>query len=242
MPPRRPLKTLERVLSKAGLGSRTEARSWIGTGRVRVNGQLIRTPDHWVDLERDRVTLDGRAVRGAQKVYLLLYKPKGYLTTYTDPEGRPTVYDLVHDAGAWLVPVGRLDMDTTGLLIMTNDTDFGERLTNPAYKVPKTYQAKCASRLTGEQIARLGGGVELSDGPTRPALVERLRDSGKYTHIELTIVEGRNRQVRRMVEAVGSKVIKLVRVAIGPVRIGDLQIGKWRRLTETELRALRGIC
>ncbi|MGO4880803.1 MAG: pseudouridine synthase [Bryobacteraceae bacterium] len=242
MPPRRPLKTLERVLSKAGLGSRTEARSWIGTGRVRVNGQLIRTPDHWVDLERDRVTLDGRAVRGAQKVYLLLYKPKGYLTTYTDPEGRPTVYDLVHDAGAWLVPVGRLDMDTTGLLIMTNDTDFGERLTNPAYKVPKTYQAKCAGRLTGEQIARLGGGVELSDGPTRPALVERLRDSGKYTHIELTIVEGRNRQVRRMVEAVGSKVIKLVRVAIGPVRIGDLQIGKWRRLTETELRALRGIC
>jgi pseudouridine synthase len=239
MPPRRPLKTLERVLSKAGLGSRTEARSWIGAGRVRVNGKLIGTPDHWVDIERDRVTLDGHPVRGAKKVYLLLYKPKGYLTTYTDPQGRPTVYDLVRDAGAWVVPVGRLDLDTTGLLIMTNDTEFAERLTNPDYKVPKTYQAKCAGLLSDDQIEHLGRGVELTDGPTRPALVKRLRDSGKYTHIELTIGEGRNRQVRRMLEAVGSKVIKLVRVAIGPVRIGGLQIGKWRRLTEAEVRALR---
>ena len=238
MPPRRPLKTLERVLSKAGLGSRTEARSWIGAGRVRVNGRVVETPDHWVDMERDRVTLDGRPVRGAKKVYLILYKPKGYITTYADPQGRPTVYDLVRDARVWTVPVGRLDMDTTGLLIMTNDTEFAERLTNPEYKVPKTYQAKCASRLAGEQIARLRDGVELSDGPTRPALVEGLRDSGKYTHIELTITEGRNRQVRRMVEAVGSKVLELVRVAIGPVRIGDLRIGKWRHLTEAEVRAL----
>src|SRR5579871_1701903 len=208
----RPLKTLERVLSKAGLGSRTEARSWIGAGRVRVNGKLIQTPDHWVDLERDRVTLDGRPVRQAEKLYLLLYKPKGYLTTYTDPQGRPTVYDLVRDAGAWLAPVGRLDLDTTGLLILTNDTAFGERLTNPDYKVPKTYQAKCAGPLSDEQIERLRNGVELNDGPTRPAQVTRLRDSGKYTHLELTISEGRNRQVRRMLEAVDSKVVKLVRV------------------------------
>jgi 23S rRNA pseudouridine2605 synthase len=240
MPPQRPLKTLERVLSKAGLGSRTEARSWIGAGRVRVNGTVVRTPDRWVDLERDRVTLDGQPVRGAKKVYLLLYKPKRYITTYTDPQGRPTVYDLVRDAGVWLVPVGRLDLDTTGLLIMTNDTEFAERLTNPEYKVPKTYHAKCADRLSDEQIARLANGVELSDGPTRPAVVARLRDSGKYTHLEIVIREGRNRQVRRMVEAIGSKVIELVRVAIGPVRIGDLPIGKWRHLTETEVRALAG--
>ena len=235
----RPLKTLERVLSKAGLGSRTEARTWIGAGRVRVNGKLVQTPDHWVDLERDRVTLDGRPVRQAEKLYLLLYKPKGYLTTYTDPQGRPTVYDLVRDAGAWLAPVGRLDLDTTGLLILTNDTAFGERLTNPDYKVPKTYQAKCAGPLSDEQIERLRNGVELNDGPTRPAQVTRLRDSGKYTHLELTISEGRNRQVRRMLEAVDSKVVKLVRVAIGAVRIGDLQIGKWRMLTAAEVTALR---
>ena len=239
MSTQRPLKTLERVLSKAGLGSRTEARSWIGEGRVRVNGRIVQTPDHWVDLDRDRVTLDGRPVRGAKKVYLLLYKPKGYLTTRTDPEGRPTVYDLVRDAGVWVVPVGRLDLDTTGLLIMTNDTEFAERLTNPEYKVPKTYHAKCADRLADDQIVRLRAGVELSDGPTRPALVERLRDSGKYTHIQIIIAEGRNRQVRRMVEAIGSKALELVRVAIGPVRIGDLPIGKWRYLTEAEVRALR---
>jgi len=238
MPPQRPLKTLERVLSKAGLGSRTEARSWIAARRVRVNGKVVQSPDHWVDFERDRVTLDGQPVRSARKVYLLLYKPKGYITTNTDPEGRPSVYDLVKDAGIWLVPVGRLDMDTTGLLIMTNDTQFAERLTNPDYKIAKTYQAKCADLLSDQQIARLRAGVELSDGPTRPAVVERLRDSGRYTHLEITISEGRNRQVRRMVEAIGSRVLKLVRIAIGPVRIADLPIGRWRPLTEEELRRL----
>jgi pseudouridine synthase len=230
------------VLSKAGLGSRTEARRWIGAGRVRVNGRVIQTPDHWVDLERDRVTLDGkavRAVRGGERVHLLLYKPKGYLTTYADPQGRPTVYDLIRDAGVWVIPVGRLDLDTSGLLIMTNDTQFAERLTNPDYKVPKTYQVKCADLLGEEQIESLRRGVDLSDGRTRPALVERVRDSGKYTHLQITITEGRNRQVRRMLEAAGSKVLKLVRVAIGPLRIGDLQIGKWRRLTEPEVRQLR---
>jgi 23S rRNA pseudouridine2605 synthase len=226
------------VLSKAGLGSRTEARSWIGARRVRINGKIVENPDQWVDLERDRVTFDGKPVHQAAKVYLLLYKPKGYLTTHTDPQGRPTVYDLVRDAGVWVIPVGRLDLDTTGLLIMTNDTGFAERLTNPEFKIPKTYQAKCADRLADEQIARLRAGVELSDGPTRPALVERLRDSGKHTHLEIVIGEGRNRQVRRMVEAIGSKVMKLTRVAIGPVRIGNLAIGKWRHLTEAERRSL----
>ena len=237
--PHRPLKTLERTLSKAGLGSRTEARSWIGAGRVRVNGKVVRTPDHWVDLGHDRVTLDGKPVRPGKRFYVLLYKPKGYITTYSDPLGRPTVYDLIQDAGAWLVPVGRLDLETSGLLIMTNDTQFAERLTNPDYKVPKTYQVKCAGLLSDEQIGKLRAGVDLSDGATRPALVERLRDSGKYTHLQITISEGRNRQVRRMLEAVGNKVLKLVRVAIGPIRIGELQIGKWRHLTEAEVRQLR---
>lgn len=236
--PVRPLKTLERVLSKAGLGSRTEARSWIGAGRVRVNGKLVQTPDHWVDMERDRVTLDGKPVRGGKKLYLLLYKPTGYLTTYHDPEGRPTVYELVKDAGAWLFPAGRLDLDTSGLLIMTNDSQFAERLTNPEHKVPKTYQVKSATVLTGEQLERLRQGVELADGPTRPAAVTRLRDSARRSFIEMTITEGRNRQVRRMLEAVDSKVLKLVRVAIGPVRIGDLAIGKWRALTAGELAQL----
>ena len=234
----RPLKTLERVLSKAGLGSRTQARQWIGAGRVRVNGKLIQTPDHWVDLERDRVTLDGKPVRAGERRYLLLYKPKGYITSNGDPEGRPTVYDLIGDLGIWVVPVGRLDQDTSGLLLMTNDTRFAERIMNPEFKVAKTYLVKCSTLLGEDRLEALRGGVELSDGRTRPADVRRLRDSAKYTHLEITITEGRNRQVRRMIEAVGSKVLKLVRTAIGPIEIGGLEIGRYRDLTPQELRAL----
>ena len=236
----RRLKTLERAFSKAGLGSRTDARSWIGTGRVRVNGKVIQNPEHWVDLERDRITLDGRPVRRAAKTYILLYKPKGYLTTYRDPEGRVTVYDLLREAGRWVAPVGRLDLDTSGLLLLTNDTDFAERIMNPEHKVPKTYQVKTATRMSDDQIEQLRQGVELSDGRTRPATVERIRDSAGHSFLEMTITEGRNRQVRRMIEAVDSKVLKLVRTAIGPIRIGDLPIGKWRALTEEEVRLFAG--
>jgi 23S rRNA pseudouridine2605 synthase len=235
---RRPLKTLERVLSKAGFGSRSEARSWIGARRVRVNGRVVENPDHWVDLQRDRVTLDGKPVRARERIYILLYKPAGYVTTRKDPEGRPTVYDLLRDAGAWVSPVGRLDLETSGLLILTNDTQFAERLTNPAYKAPKTYQVKAAHLLTDDHLERLRHGVELSDGPTRPAVVKRLRDTGRHTHLEIVLTEGRNRQVRRMLEAIDSKVLKLVRTAIGPIRIGDLPIGSWRPLTPAEIERL----
>jgi len=236
----RPLKTLERVISKAGLGSRTEARRWIAAGRVHVNGKRIQTPDHWVDLQRDQVSLDGRPIRAGKKVYFLLYKPKGYLTTYKDPEGRPTIYDLISALDVRVFPAGRLDLDSSGLLILTNDTQFAEKLTNPEHKVAKTYQVKASTLLTDEQIDHLRRGVTLSDGPTKPALVKRLRDSAKFTVIEITITEGRNRQVRRMLEAVGSKVLKLVRTAIGEVVIGDLAIGSYRPLLEREVQRLRG--
>jgi 23S rRNA pseudouridine2605 synthase len=235
---KRPLKTLERVISKAGLGSRTDARRWIAAGRVSVNGKAIQTPDYWVDFARDRVTFDGKPLRAGRKIYLLLYKPKGYLTTYKDPQGRPTVYDLISDVGAWVSPVGRLDLDTSGLLILTNDTQFAERLTNPEHKIPKTYQVKAATVLADEQLDKLRQGVTLADGPTRPATVKRLRQTEKHTVLEITITEGRNRQVRRMLDAVGSKVLKLVRTGIGPVRIGELPIGKHRPLTDREVETL----
>ena len=236
----RPLKTLERVLSKAGLGSRVDARDWIRAGRVKVNGQVVRDPDQWIDLKRDRVRLDGKPLQARDRVYLLLYKPTGYLTTYRDPKGRPTVYDLITDLGTFVSPVGRLDLDTSGLLLMTNDNQLAERVTNPESHVPKTYLVKASKRLTDEQLQQLRDGVELSDGPTRPARVTRVRDSEKYTHLEITLTEGRNRQVRRMIEALDATVLKLVRVKIGSVAIGALQIGKWRALTPAELRALRG--
>lgn len=235
----RVLKTLDRVLSKAGLGSRTEARRWIGAGRVSVNGKVIQTPDHWVDLERDKVKFDGKPLQRSDHRYALLYKPRGYVTTYRDPQGRKTVYDLLSGVDQFLGQVGRLDLETSGLLLFTNDTQLAEGLTNPERHVPKSYLVKAAGPLSEEQLTALNNGVELSDGPTRPALIKRLRDSARYSTIEITITEGRNRQVRRMLEAVGSRVEKLVRTRFGNLTLDGLAIGKWRELTSAEVAALK---
>src|SRR5688572_7743678 len=173
-------------------------------------------------MERDRLRLDGKPLHARQRIYLLLYKPAGYLTTYKDPQGRPTDYDLIAGAGTFLSPVGRLDLDTSGLLLMTNDNQLAERVTNPASHVRKTYLVKASIQLTDAQLQQLRDGITLSDGPTRPAVVTRIRDCAKYTHFEITLTEGRNRQVRRMVEALGAIVLKLVRVRIGSLAIGSL--------------------
>jgi pseudouridine synthase len=234
---RRPLKTLERVLSKAGVGSRVDARGWVRDGRVKVNGTVTRDPDRWIDMERDRVRLDDRPLVVRDRVYLLLYKPTGYLTTYRDPAGRPTVYDLIADIGTFLSPVGRLDLDTSGLLLLTNDSQFAERVTNPESHVPKTYLVKTSTVLSDGQLQRLRDGIELADGPTRPAVVRRVRDAEKYTYFEITLTEGRNRQVRRMVEALDARVLELARVKLGPLGIGKLAIGTWRLLTPAEVSA-----
>jgi pseudouridine synthase len=209
----------------------------VHAGRVTVNGTPVRNPDHWVDMDRDRVRIDGKPLVARERVYLLLYKPTGYLTTYKDPEGRPTVYDLIADVGTFVSPVGRLDLHTSGLLLMTNDTRFAERVTNPDFHVPKTYLVKASPTLTDAQLQQLRDGIALSDGPTRPATVTRVRESARATHFEITLTEGRNRQVRRMVEAVGARVLKLVRIKVGSIGIGGLPIGKWRLLTPTEVAA-----
>jgi 23S rRNA pseudouridine2605 synthase len=232
-------KTLDRVLSQAGVGSRKEARQWIGAGRVAVDGKKIQTPDAWVDPEHQRVTLDGKPLHAARKIYLLLYKPKGYVTTYKDPDGRPTVYDLLEGVPEKVFSAGRLDLDSSGLLIFTNDGTFADHITSPDTHVPKTYLVKASMRLTDDQLEQLRQGVVLVDGPTRPADVKRVRDSERYTFFEITLTEGRNRQVRRMVEALGAKVLKLVRVKIGAIEIGDLQIGTYRALTDREIGELK---
>ena len=239
MKAQRTLKTLDRVLSKAGAGSRTEARSWIGRGRVSVNGKVIRTADHWIDIDRDTVLLDGKPLRQARLRYILVYKPRGYLTTYHDGEGRRTVYDLVQGLEQFVGTVGRLDMDTSGLLLLSNDNLLAEAITNPDRHLPKTYLVKASTLLSDTVLAQLAKGVELADGPTRPAQVKRVRDSEKYTFLEITITEGRNRQVRRMLEAVGSKVLKLVRIQIGPLTLEGLRMGEWRDLTKEEVVLLR---
>jgi pseudouridine synthase len=233
------LKTIDRVISKYGLGSRTQAREWIEDGRIRVNGVTAKSPEDWVDPDRDRITLDGDPLRPAEPLYVLLYKPKGYLTTLEDPAGRPTVRDLLSGVAGFAGTVGRLDLDSSGLLLLTNDTELANRLMDPEWHVPKTYLVKASTRLTDQQLDQLRNGVMLDDGPTRPAFVTRLRDSEKYTFFEITLTEGRNRQVRRMVESAGSRVLKLVRTRFGPLQIGGLEIGKYRMLSTAEVAALR---
>lgn len=236
-PERRP-RGLERILSKSGACSRKQAREWIAAGRVSVNGVRIVDPDAWFDPSRDRIVLDGRRLALEKKLYFALHKPRGYLTTRTDPGGRPTVYELIADIGAWVVPVGRLDADTSGLLLFTNDTQFAEYVTNPVSHVDKTYRVEASPRLSLEALAMLETGIELSDGPTLPARVARVLQRGRSTVFDLTLREGRNRQVRRMVKAAGSRVVKLARLSIGTVRLGDLASGAHRSLTAREVKSL----
>jgi pseudouridine synthase len=193
-----------------------------------------------VDVARDRVQFDGAPLVERERRYVLLHKPTGYLTTYRDPAGRPTVYELVADVGTFLSPVGRLDLDTSGLLLMTNDNRFAERVTNPDSHVPKTYLVEVSSALTDADLQRLRDGIDLDDEPTRPATVERLPEAAGNARFAITITEGRNRQVRRMVETLGARVGELVRVRIGSLELGGLSIGKWRDLTPEEVHALIG--
>jgi pseudouridine synthase len=233
-------KTLDRVLSRAGLCSRMQAQAAIAAGRVQVNGRVVRDVDHWVDPVRDEVLCDGALLRARKKEVWMLHKPVGCVTTARDERDRTTVYALLPKDLPWLAPVGRLDQDTSGLLLFTNDSDLAHAITDPASKLGKTYEARCEPALGDDALARLRSGVALDDGPTQPARVERLAGDATSTTLRLSITEGRNRQVRRMVEAVGSQVRALHRTAIGPLVLGDLPDGKARPLTADELRALRG--
>jgi pseudouridine synthase len=235
--------TLDRVLSRLGWASRTAAREALRAGRLKVNGRVVRDPECWVEPERDAVQLDGRRLKPARKIYLLFYKPKGVITSHGDPSGRKTVYDFLSslgEEGKWVAPVGRLDKDTSGLLLLTNDTEFAGFVTSPESHVPKTYLVKASGLVSDEAIGRLRAGVEMKRGDFgKPLSVRRLEDRGKYTWLEVELTEGKNREVRRMIEAVGFKVLKLVRTRIGPLTLAGLEVGKWRPLTAAELDALR---
>lgn len=228
--------TLDRALSRYGIASRTEARTAILAGRIKVNGAVIRNPDRWTDPRVDVLHIDGERARQARRAYILFYKPKGVITSHGDPDGRKTVYDCLGSEVPWVVPVGRLDKDTSGLLLLTNDTDFANHVTDPASEVRKTYLVKANMLVSDELIEKLAQGLTLKRGDrAEPESVRRVEDRGKYSWLEIVLTEGKNREVRRLLEAVGLKALKLVRTRIGPCTLEGLQVGKWRNLLRSEI-------
>jgi len=225
---------LAKYLAHAGVASRRASEQLIAEGRITVDGEVVTDPARDVG-DASAVAFDGEPVRGVEpRVAYALHKPAGVVSTASDPHGRRTVVDLVPGERR-LYPVGRLDADSTGLILLTNDGELANRLTHPRYEVPKTYRATLAGpALTERALRALRDGVELEDGTTAPARVRRLTPH----QLELTIHEGRNRQVRRMCEAIGRPVRQLVRIRFGPLELGDLRPGRARRLTPAELRAL----
>lgn len=231
---------LQKYLARCGVASRRASEQIIVAGRVQVNGQVAAELGTSVDPERDRIEVDGRAVvPPITHTYVLLNKPIGVVSTASDPKGRQTVVDLVESA-ARLYPVGRLDYDSEGLLVLTDDGDLALRLTHPRHTVEKEYEALLTGDVTDEALARLRDGVPLDGRPTAPARVERGDVTRDGTWVRIVIREGRNRQIRRMAEQVGLDVARLVRVRIGSLRLGTLPAGAWRTLSATEVAALRG--
>lgn len=232
------LERLQKLMAAAGLCSRRTAEEWITAGRVRVNGQIA-APGGKADLERDTVTVDGTPLADRERlVYLMLNKPRGYVTTLSDEKGRRTVSDLVVDAGARVFPVGRLDLDSEGLLLMTNDGDLMQHLIHPKYEVAKTYHVSVFGDVCGA-AERLAAVTDLDGEPIRPARVETLRRTGQTAELAITIHEGKNRQVRRMCARCGLTVKRLRRVREDGLELGELEPGRWRYLTEDEVSALK---
>lgn len=229
---------LQKLLSAAGLCSRRTAESYITAGRVTVNG-VPAVLGQRADPRRDEICVDGRSLAlEAEPVCLMLNKPRGYVTTLSDEKGRRTAADLVRDCGVRVYPVGRLDLDSEGLLLMTNDGDLTQRLTHPSHEVSKTYRVTVSGETAGAAV-RLSGVRELDGEPIRPARAEVLRETGETAVLEITIHEGKNRQVRRMCAACGLKVRRLRRVREHTLELGDLPVGRWRYLTEEEVKALK---
>ena len=233
---------IQKVLADQGICSRREAERLIAAGKVKVNGHPVGLGDK-MDPDYDKVSIDGknvRIVRKRQYTYIMLHKPRGYLTTRSDDRGRKTVMDLVADVPAMLRPVGRLDKDSEGLLLMTDDGAFINLLTHPSGGVGKLYRVTVNPRATEEQIVQMASGVVLDDGVrTQPCVIHVLSDEPGRTVLEITLHEGRNRQIRRMCSAVGLQVVRLKRSAEGPVKLGMLQPGEYRELKMSEVSALR---
>ena len=233
---------LQKYLANAGIASRRGAEKIIAEGRVSVNGEIVREMGVQIDENYDMVEVDGEHIKNAEKkVYIMLNKPVGFITTVSDDKGRPTVMELVTDISSRIYPVGRLDYDTEGLLLLTNDGDLTYRITHPKHDIAKTYIAEVTGDVSMDTILQLRRGVMLDGQKTHPAEVEVVGATQYGTKIEITIHEGRNRQVRRMFEELGCIVKRLKRIKEAGLTLGHLPVGKWRKLSESEVNMLKKI-
>lgn len=235
---------LHKILARAGVASRRDVEVMIRAGRIKVNGRTVTMPGVKIDPGQDEVRVDGKTVylkRLLEKrpVYLAFYKPAGVVTTLSDPWGRPKVTDFLRGFPERVFPVGRLDYDSEGLLLLTNDGELAHRLMHPRYKIPKTYAVWVLGRVGSEALRRLREGVLLDDGPSQPAVVRLLQRLRGQTLLEVTITEGRKRQVRRMCDAIGHPVLKLKRLAVGALTLKGLKPGGLRELTDWEVKQLK---
>ncbi len=230
---------LQKIISRAGLMSRREAEKFILSGKVSVDGKIISELGAKADAEKNKICVEGKELKfDAEKIYILLNKPRGYLSTAKDDRGRQTVLDLVSEVHKRIFPVGRLDFDSEGLLLLTNDGDLTNKLLHPKFKIEKTYRVKFSGEVTEEKLNLLRQGIELDDGMTAPSKIFLLNSSTA----EISIREGRNRQVRRMFAAIGCEVKNLRRIKFANLTLKNLPLGKFRKLTEQELRLLKNFC
>lgn len=235
------MERLQKILAQAGVASRRKCEELIAAGEVAVNGRVVTKLGAKADPSKDVITVKGRPIVPEAKLYLMFNKPKGVITSLSDPKGRPVVSDYLKGVPARVYPVGRLDYDTEGLLLLTNDGELAYRLTHPKFQVPKTYHATVERVPHGSDLERLASGIRLEDGMTAPAEVEYVDvdPDGKWATISITIREGRNRQVRRMFEAIGHPVVRLKRIAFAGLTLQGLKRGKYRHLTADELQLLK---
>jgi 23S rRNA pseudouridine2605 synthase len=227
---------LQKILAKAGIASRRGAEQLIRDGRIRINGQVVSAMGCKADPSLDTITCDGKPIDLEQKFYILLNKPAGYVTTLSDPQGRPVVSDLVTDIPLRLFPVGRLDLETEGALLMTNDGELGNAILHPRFEVNKTYEALVTGSPTVDKLKLLEEGIEIDGVKTRPATIRVRQRRKDQTLVEIIIHEGKKRQVRKMFQAINHRVLHLRRTAYGALRLGMLPLGKYRVLTQNDLK------
>ena len=230
---------LQKIIAAAGVDSRRHAEKLITAGRVSVNGVVVNELGAKADAAKDIIRVDGNTISiDKTMTYIVLYKPAGYVTTLSDPQGRPTVVDLISDVPERIYPVGRLDYDSAGLLLLTNDGDFAQKVQHPRFQSPKVYRVKIQGRLSKDEIKQLGKGIKLEDGIFKPENMQIEKFNDKSCWLRLTLREGKNRIIRRGFEEAGHRVARLVREAIGPIQLGNLKEGSWRYLTKKEIGQL----